>query len=103
MEEWWVVGNLGGNKWLITKLYDEKSLHEYKTCYLEDVKVGDKLIQTQLPEIEDAAPEDVKNAGITNNDDVTFSINPDSSLGLFFVEKLQETLQKLSYKKNMEQ
>jgi hypothetical protein len=94
---WMVVGNSAGNKWLL-KLIDEKNLYKgFKTGYFENVKVGDTL--TQVSDLEDATPEEIKNAGIAINGEDGITITPESGLGLFFIGKLEEELIKLAVEK----
>jgi hypothetical protein len=96
-DNWMVVGNCAGNKWLL-KLFDGKSLYKgFKTGYFENVKVGDTL--TQVSELEDATPEEIKNAGIEINDEDGITITPESELGLFFIGKLEEELIKSAVEK----
>jgi putative cell wall-binding protein len=89
MDRWMISHNLGGNKWLLNKHSENKTV-EYKTGIFENVKVGDVL--TQVPELEDATPEEIKNAGITITDKESISITPDSELGMFFIGKLSEAV-----------
>jgi putative cell wall-binding protein len=89
MDRWMVSHNLGGNKWLLNNSFENKNV-EYKTGIFENVKVGDVL--TQVPELEDATPEEIKNAGITITDKESIIITPDSELGKFFIGKLSEAV-----------
>jgi len=96
MDSWLVVGNCGGNKWLLNKQLESGSL-EFKTGYSENAKICDRL--TEISELKDATPEEIKNAGITINDDGGMTLIPDSELGLFFIGKFEEALLKLAVEK----
>jgi len=97
MDSWMVVGNCGGNKWLLNKFFGSKKSNELKTGYFENVKIGDSL--NPVSKLEDATPEEIKNAGIAINDEDGITLTPDSELGMFFIGKLEEALVKLAVEK----
>jgi len=94
MDSWLVVGNCGGNKWLLNKYIDNEKTHVFKTGYSENAKICDRL--TQVSELKDATPEEIKKAGFTLTDGDSLTLTPDSEFGMFIIGKFEEALLKLA-------